>query len=218
MDGLMIDTENLAQRSLYEYVGPLIGVEFAPGELLGLIGKNRAALNEWWAEEIQPKYGINEDWQEISRLSYEWQKSYIMEYGLEPKKGLVELLEWLKANNIPCAVATSTDESRVELRLGEHGAGVLQYFQTVVCGNMVSKSKPDPETFIKAMEALGFDKPSEGVVFEDSALGIKAGVDGGFNTVVVPDIAPLDKNYVNKCIAKLDSLDQAIEVLTDKLA
>ena len=217
MDGLMIDTERLAQKSFYEYVGPKLGVQFEPGELLGFIGKNREALNKWWDENIKAKYDIEEGWNEASAMSYEYQVAQIMQHGLKPKKGLIELLEWFKAHNIPCGVATSTDYEKVDLRLGEKGANVLGYFKTVTGGNQVKKSKPDPEAFFTAMESLGFSDPSEGVVFEDSILGTKAGVDGGFNVIAVPDLVPLNQPHIEQCLAKVESLDQAIEILEGKI-
>ncbi len=58
--------------------------------------------------------------------------------------------------------------------------GLGAYFDAVADGNCVTRSKPDPEVFLKAAEMLGF-KPSECLVVEDAAAGAKAGVDGGFD-------------------------------------
>ncbi len=55
-------------------------------------------------------------------------------------------------------------------------------FETQVDGNSVSKSKPDPEVFLKGADNLGL-KPEEIIVFEDSIKGIKAANDGGFFSV-----------------------------------
>ena len=215
MDGLMLDTEMMAQRSFYECVGPRLGIEFQQGELLPFIGKNRAALIEWWAENIRDKYGLTQGWNEVSAWSYEWQVKQFLTEGVPVKEGLVELLEWIKGRDIPCAVATSTDYDRTIQKLDL--ADLTKYFEKIICGNMVSKSKPDPEIFLLAMNELGFDKPEEGVVFEDSLLGTRAGVAGGFNVIAVPDLVPLRGEHMGKCMAIISRLDLAIGVLDGKL-
>ena len=52
--------------------------------------------------------------------------------------------------------------------------GLTHFFDVIVDGNSVKKSKPDPEGFIMASE-LTNTKPEDCVVFEDSSAGIKAG-------------------------------------------
>ena len=51
--------------------------------------------------------------------------------------------------------------------------GITKYFDAIIDGNSVSKTKPDPEVFIKGAEALGLAN-EECVVFEDSFSGIEA--------------------------------------------
>jgi beta-phosphoglucomutase len=46
----------------------------------------------------------------------------------------------------------------------------------------VSKGKPDPEVYIKAAAALGYD-PRNSVVFEDSIAGVEAGKNAGSKVV-----------------------------------
>lgn len=59
---------------------------------------------------------------------------------------------------------------------------LMQYFDSVVDGNGVSKSKPNPEVFLKGAEELD-EKPANCIVFEDSKSGVKAANDGGFYSV-----------------------------------
>ena len=47
-----------------------------------------------------------------------------------------------------------------------------EYFDAIVCGDDVSKGKPDPEIFLKACYKLGL-KPENCIVIEDSPAGIK---------------------------------------------
>lgn len=60
----------------------------------------------------------------------------------------------------------------------------LDIFDAVSDGNNISKSKPDPEVFLKAAEMLNV-KPEEAYIVEDAESGIIAGKDGGFKTIAI---------------------------------
>ena len=63
--------------------------------------------------------------------------------GVPVKEGAREVLEFLQSRKMPLALATSTYYDRTMYRLEHSGLG--RYFQAVVTGDQVSKSKPDPE-------------------------------------------------------------------------
>lgn len=63
---------------------------------------------------------------------------------------------------------------------------LMQYFDAVVDGNAVQRSKPHPEVFLKAAERLGL-APSECLVVEDGHSGIDAAKAGGFIAVAIGD-------------------------------
>lgn len=62
--------------------------------------------------------------------------------------------------------------------------GARCYFDAVSDGNNITRSKPDPEVFLKAAQFIGL-KPEECVVVEDATAGIDAGADGGFYTAAI---------------------------------
>lgn len=95
--------------------------------------------------------------------------------------GAIEFLERLKRNGIPAALVTSSDEQKVE-RLFVALPELRDKFVTVIDGSMVSRSKPDPEGYIRAAKTLGFE-PEECVVFEDSLQGLAAGRASGAKVV-----------------------------------
>ena len=49
-------------------------------------------------------------------------------------------------------------------------------------GNIVSKSKPDPEVFLKGAELLGVS-PEHCVVFEDASAGVEAAIKGNMKAI-----------------------------------
>lgn len=64
--------------------------------------------------------------------------------------------------------------------------GLAPLFDAVVDGNHITLSKPDPEVFLKGAQALNVI-PSQCVVFEDAASGVRAGKAGGFAVVGLGD-------------------------------
>ena len=85
------------------------------------------------------------------------------------------------------AVASSSRMASIRHHLD--GWGLTHYFKVIVSGEQFSASKPNPEIFLRAAEALG-TAPGRTLVLEDSYNGVRAGAAGGFVTVMVPDMAP----------------------------
>lgn len=104
---------------------------------------------------------------------------------LPKKKGVEELLQFLHMHNLKVALASSTRKEVViqELRDG----GLLDYFDAVICGDMVARSKPAPDIFLKACEVLGV-APEHAVGIEDSYNGMRALAAAGITAIMVPDL------------------------------
>lgn len=58
------------------------------------------------------------------------------------KPGIEKLLIFLKEQNIKTAVASSTRHEVVTREIED--AGLMKYFDAIVCGDMVKYSKPEP--------------------------------------------------------------------------
>lgn len=104
---------------------------------------------------------------------------------LPMKPGIRELLVSLKENHYKIAIASSTRTSLVEKQIID--AGLREYFDVIVGGDMVSKSKPEPDIFLKAARLLNVP-PENAYVIEDSYNGIRAAFAGGMIPVMVPDM------------------------------
>lgn len=64
--------------------------------------------------------------------------------------------------------------------------GLGNFFDAVSDGNNITRSKPDPEVFLKAAQMLSL-APRDCVVVEDAVAGIQAGIAGGFETAAIGD-------------------------------
>lgn len=64
--------------------------------------------------------------------------------------------------------------------------GLSEAFDAVSDGTQITRSKPDPEVFLRAAEPLG-EEPGRCLVVEDAEAGIKAGIAGGMKTAAIGD-------------------------------
>jgi len=99
--------------------------------------------------------------------------------------GAAELIAGLKAAGIKTAIGSASKNTWAVLR----GLGMDKTFDAVVDGTMISRSKPDPEVFLKAAELLGVASRLC-VVVEDATAGVDAGLTAGMWTL---GIGPMER-------------------------
>ena len=107
-------------------------------------------------------------------------------YELLPElKPVAEVLEQIEANygRIPFAVVSGSSRESVVCSLTT--LGLLNKFPVIVAAEDYKNPKPAPDAFLMAAEKLGME-PKDCLVFEDTALGIKAATAAGMASVMVP--------------------------------
>lgn len=129
---------------------------------------------------------------------------------LPMKPGVKELLSFLKEHGKKIALASSTRQQVVTDELRD--AGIIGYFDRIICGDMVSRSKPAPDIFLKACEELNVS-PSDSYAIEDSYNGIRAAHAGGLHPIMVPDLLPADEEMQSLAETILPSLTSVMEYL-----
>lgn len=85
-------------------------------------------------------------------------------------EGVVQLLQVLKERNIPMAVASSSKNAPLILEKTK----IFDYFTATIDGTMITHSKPNPEVFCRAADALGVAY-ADCLVVEDAVSGVEAG-------------------------------------------
>ena len=180
MDGVIFDTERLyieCCRPAAEKFG-LADIENVARECIGLTDpETKRKMRERYGEEA-PLAAFD---QEVLRIFMERYKKE----GLTVKEGAEELLRYLKRAGARIALGTSTEHDIVEEEL--RGAGLLEYFDVLACGDMVARSKPEPDVFLLAAEKLGA-APADCIIIEDSFNGVIAARRAGATVFMVPDL------------------------------
>lgn len=95
-------------------------------------------------------------------------------------KDIPGLLEMLSLRNIRMAIASNSPRSDVEKFLND--CGLVKYFEYILSGEDVKRSKPASDCYKKLLMDMGL-YPKECLVFEDSTLGIEATEAAGIYTV-----------------------------------
>lgn len=132
---------------------------------------------------------------------------------LPMKKGVRELLTALKEHGYKTAIASSTRTAVVTHQI--EAAGLLEFFDCIVGGDMVERSKPAPDIFQKAAKLL--HAPAAGIyVIEDSYNGIRAAKAAGMLPVMVPDMLPPDEEMKETAAYILEDLLAVKELLCGK--
>jgi beta-phosphoglucomutase family hydrolase len=118
-----------------------------------------------------------------------------MYYKILPElKAVPEVLEHIQMSHgkIPFAVVSGSTRDSVTRSL--RALGILDRFETLVCAEDYTKSKPDPEPFLIAAERLGV-APEDCLVFEDTEMGIQAATAAGMASVKV--LQPWEREKVS---------------------
>ena len=183
MDGVIFDSERLVLECWAE-IAQKKGIKCMDEVFHQCIGTNMIKTKEILLENYGEDFPFDEFRTEASILFH----SRYDNGRLPMKTGIKELLVYLKEQGVKIGLASSTRYEVVHQQLKD--AGILSYFQTLTCGDMVKQSKPEPEIFLKACESL-FIKPEEALAIEDSFNGIRSAYRAGMLPIMVPDmIAP----------------------------
>ncbi len=198
MDGLMFDTEALNIKGWIDS-GTKHGYVMTKEIVKRHIGTNLDMTRRIMLEHFGADFEF--DIVRAGRISYS--NAHIKEHGTPLKAGLIALLAWLREKKIKTAVATSSERSIFDFYMAN--TDLNHNFDAVITGDMVKKSKPEPDIFLKAASELGV-QPETCMVLEDSYHGIKAAYAAKMMPVMIPDILPPTPEVSALLFAKAESL------------
>jgi HAD superfamily hydrolase (TIGR01509 family) len=208
MDGTLIDTERIGAAS-WDHAGDETGLYVSEAVKRSMIGRNMVDITAI-VEAAMPDEDVN---RLLERANYHYHR-LVTEAPPPIKPGAQDLLNWLKGQGIPMALATSSRAEQAEDKLGR--TGLRDYFSFVIAGDQVGRGKPEPEIFERAAEGLGVSI-SRCAVFEDSAAGIEAAQRSGAVAVLVPEFFPADPGMALFAMHILNDLTEARALLESLL-
>ena len=177
-DGVIMDTE-----TQYTRFWDKAGKKFADIDGFGHIIKGQTLI------QIMDKYFADRpeaDRRLIIDMINEFERDMVFEFI----PGAWEFLAALKQAGIRSAIVTSSNDQKMSQVYKAHPQ-LHTMVDAVLTSEHFSRSKPDPECFLKGMEILGA-KPEDTFVFEDSIHGINAGRAAGAHVVGLATTNPRD--------------------------
>ena len=206
MDGVITDSEIYARKAFQEVCGEM-GIEYDDSFYSKLFGINYDYAHKLFLK----KYGPDDQFVTAMQDGYlNRLMDWIAEGKVPFKKGAIELLTYLNEHDFPICLATSSGHEKIRLAFNSHGLEVP--FKNIVTGEEVTRSKPDPEIFLKSAAKMGLNI-EECMVVEDSYQGIQAAISCNSVSCMVPDILqPTEEMKEKLCYLKKDLLE-VLEVL-----
>ena len=207
MDGLIFDTERLSYESWKE-AAKEFNIDFDLNLLYKLLGTNHESVRNTLHNEFENKINVDNYIMERNNIYL----SKIVNGEVEKKKGNEELLKYLTDKNIKKAVATSSNREIAYKLLKD--AGIYDYYDYILCGDEVKKSKPNPEVFLRVAEKL--DIPAnQCMVLEDSEAGTIAASRARMTPVIIPDLKNPSEDIEKLAFKKLNNLEEVINLIED---
>lgn len=205
MDGVVLDTEKLYAR-FWREAAVALGYPMTHEQALGMRSLSRAAGQA----KLESYFGAGISIEQVRKKRIELMESFIDENGVEPKPGIVELLDHLQSSGIKTAITTSSPMDRVKKYLTP--LGLLERFDKICSGYDVPKGKPEPDIYLYGAASLGLE-PGECLAIEDSPAGLLSAFRAGCLTVMVPDMDQPDVETEKLLYARADRLADVMKLI-----
>lgn len=204
LDGLLIDSETIYRKISYKMAADL-GKKLHDGIWVKQMGRSPIESLGIFREEL----GITTHTaQELVDL-----RNVLLVEGfrndLEFMPGALEIIH---AFHGKMRMAVATGSPRILMELAVEKLGLNGYFEYMLPSDDILAGKPDPEIFLKTVEALGL-APDECIVMEDSSNGALAAHRAGCFVIAVPSdyTKNQDFGFANRVTSDLFEARQVIE-------
>lgn len=198
MDGVIFDTENLV-LSCWRFLAEkydIPGIEDTFRRVIGVSAEGtKKIVREMYGDDF-PCEMFWKEWKQLFNQKIEKQ-------GMPVKRGARELLSFLKINGYRVGLASSTRYETVVDELTR--AGLIDFFEVLVGGDMVERGKPEPDIYLCACEQMEI-APKETFAIEDSWNGVRSAAGAGLRVLHVPDLLEPNEEMERLSYAVFDDL------------
>lgn len=177
LDGVIVDTSR-HHYTAWRRLANQLGFDFSSEQHEELRGLSRMASFERildWGD-IYMTEAEKLHWSDVKNNWYLELISSLKPGDVLP--GVLLFLRQVREAGIKIALASASKSARQVLR----STNLEVFFDAIIDGNSTRKPIPDPECFLLAADAMGLQPPTC-LVFEDSAPGVTAALNGGFFVV-----------------------------------
>jgi mannitol-1-/sugar-/sorbitol-6-/2-deoxyglucose-6-phosphatase len=209
MDGLLIDTEPVWRRSEIEIFGRL-GLHLTEEQCLETMGVRIAEVVRRWYSR-HPWSGPAVD--EVTRDVVDTVIRHVLAEG-EPKPGVLNVLDVIRAAGLPIAIASSSGEELIRAVIRR--LRIEPYITAICSAEDEPEGKPHPAVYLRAAAHLGV-APACCLAFEDSPNGVLSAKAAGMYCIVVPDPYLASHPRMEEADLRLASLEEFTPELLSQL-
>jgi beta-phosphoglucomutase-like phosphatase (HAD superfamily) len=205
MDGLVLDTET-TYCIAWQKAAEEMGRDFSTDFCMSMSGLHSHDVEQ----KLIRQGGVGFDLNQFGKLSGQYWREYVNQFGIPVKKGFFALLDVLKVNNIPFCLATNSRQANALecLQL----ASLEGVFSIIISRDQVKQGKPAADIFLLAADTL-MHPITQCLVIEDSATGIQAAVNAEAPSVFIPSVLPYDEAIPKQANCLLNDLDELAQII-----
>lgn len=206
MDGVLIDSETIEKKNMIKSA-EINSLPFEDDFFELFLGCN----NEMSYQILLDRY---QDYKIVDKYLNDLEQLQTKEYkegNIKLKPGTKEIIDYLRNNNIPYALATGSSYKYAKLDFIQNGYDKMP-FDHIVTGDQIINSKPNPEIFIKAANLMNISI-NDCLVIEDSPKGIDAAYSSGAQSCFVPDLVKASESILSKATYHKNNLLEVIQLI-----
>lgn len=201
MDGVIIDSEPIQCEIAVEVLRSF-GGEPREHEIHEFVGVTNQAM---WPI-LKERHKLDATVEEMLERHQEYKKRRFSQERIEPIDGIRDLIKKAVDSGLKIALATSSPKF-----LAEHilkSTGMLPWFDVLVTADDITRSKPDPEIYLKAAQLLGID-PGSCVAIEDAELGMQSAKSAGMRVIAFlnPNSGKQDTSKADFVVSSIRDID-----------
>lgn len=183
LDGVICHTDRFHYQA-WKAIADRLGVYFDEGINNRLRGVSRMESLEIVLEKAERSFSREEKEALAAEKNSIYRKLLATMTAADLAPSVKETLDALRGRGLKLAIGSSSKNAAYILeRIGLSG-----FFDAVSDGNHITRSKPDPEVFLLAAEALSVP-PTDCLVVEDAEAGVAAAHNGGMDSAGISDAA-----------------------------
>ena len=146
----------------------------------------------------------------MHKAKNEYYGKAIEEGSLSLRPGVHDVIQEAAQRDIKLGIATTTSKSNLDALLHYCFSETERLgFSAIICGEDVSRKKPDPEVYLKCLAQLGV-RPQDALAIEDSAVGLAAAKAAQLRAIITPSAYTLNDNFTG-ALAVLPDLAGGLE-------
>jgi HAD superfamily hydrolase (TIGR01509 family) len=207
LDGTLVDTEGYQWKGWVVCLKKL-GIDLTIDDYLEYAGKAAILIEE----EIVKRYRLDIEKGFLVNEKAKLLKKWFSEEELSFTPFAEEAVRYCLDSGYKIGLCSGGPREEVMLKIKRKGLDA--YFDIIVTGSDVSRNKPFPDIYLKALKEMGF-KASNCVAIEDSQYGLQAAKDAELKCFVVPHALSVRQDF-SRADKVLSSLEDLINYLRNE--